>query len=177
MTWESRNLPHGPYYATYGGVFIGLTEGVIRHEHTPTGIPIRGGTLYGNSVLDEIYAGTEHFLSIIIKEWFDTTFDLINPFDTTSGATSQLGNTGVIGRSKWDLAGQIILTAVAGSPAATVGPVTRTYPKAILASDATVLTTFGVAERNIPLTFRILPQAVSDTVTNAQLTYFTETYS
>jgi len=184
ITWEDRSLPHGPYYVSYtrpsgSSLFMGITEGVIRHEVTYSGIPIRG-TMWGDSVIDEIYAGQQHFLSINFKEWMEPapsaqgrTLDVFNPFELTQ---DKFGETGVIGRSKWKLAGGLVLTAVANSPAYEVGPITRTYYKIIIATDFSLLTTFGVAERNVPVTFRVLPQAESNSMTSSKLQYFVDTH-
>ncbi len=160
MAFESRSLAFGAYWVTFSGSFVGLTEGPLQHEVTYSAEPVRA-SIGGDTVLDEVYTGVNMFCTIIFKEWSAATKAAFNPFSGTEGAT------GVIGRSKWDMASILLLTAVAGTPAATVGPATRTYAKAIVATDASVLQEFVAGERNVPVTFRILPEATDDSTVQA----------
>ncbi len=199
MTWESRALAHGPYVVSFGTsgseIFTGLTEGVPRHEGTPSGIPIRS-TFGGDTLLDEIYTGQNHFVTVNFKEWRKTnagstpvnrnTLSIMNPFaDATDQTNAEsldadghfLGFTGIIGQSKWSLASALLFTAVTGTPAATWGPLYRRYYKAIVASDSTIMASFGAVERNVSLTFRILPVLLNASqITTARFHHFLDIY-
>jgi len=176
MPYAGRKLPFGPYWVSFGGLFTGLTEGTIRHEETPSGVPVRA-TVYGDSVIDEIYTGKNMFVTILFKEWnkaevegtLARTLDIYNPFDPL------IGNSGLVGQSKWDTASTLLLTAVTGTPCQTDAlPATRLYNNAIVASDTAILQEFGAVERNVPITFRILPDPVSSSVNDGKLTFFTD---
>jgi hypothetical protein len=121
---------------------------------------------FGDTVIDGVYRGADVFQIAVIKEWTEAIRDAIWPFDEA------LGNTGIHGRMLTDMYGQIILTAIPGTPAAAVGPLTRTYPIAGLSPEHNVDVTFGSEERNIPIVFRCLPTI---TVATSVAVHYTDT--
>ena len=150
----------GAYSATYqvrvGGVLqgqaedIGAFEGSLRQNKTMHAQDVRASR-FGDTVLDGIYRGANVFQIVVIKEWTEAIRDAIWPLDEL------LGTSGIHGRQLTDIAGQLILTAIPGTPAAAVGPLTRKYAMAILSPEHNQELTFGTEERNIPIVFRMYP--------------------
>ncbi len=156
----------GPYLISYAGSDIGDTEGLPQEQTTYHAQLVRS-TRFGDAVLDFITRGGTCFMVLNIKEWTAATKATWHPFSAT------LGLTGLAGRMGSDIAGSLILTAIAGTPAATFGPVTRTYAKAVYAPEFNREIGFGAEERNIPLTLICLPTEVSASTSDLRL--FTDT--
>lgn len=160
------NFPPGPYSVTVvisaTPTDIGLMEGAIHHNEKGFAQEVRA-SLYGDAVIEEITRGGEVFLILTIKEWKTASKYLMI-------AEGALGTRGKAGRLRTALVSQIVLTALAGTPAATEGPVTRTYALPVLAAGHNVDITLGPEERNVPLVFRIFPSASAGV-----LTYYTDT--
>jgi hypothetical protein len=129
---------------------IGTFEGSLRQNQTMHAQDVLASR-FADTVLDGVYRGSNVFQIAVIKEWTEAIRDAIWPFNEA------LGNTGIHGRLLTDFAGQMILTAIPGTPAAAVGPLTRTYSMAILAPEHNTEITFGAEERNIPVVFRCFP--------------------
>jgi len=140
----------GAYTATYKGVDIGTFEGALRQNQTMHAQDVRASR-FGDTVIDGVYRGSNVFQVATIKEWTEAIRDTIWPFD------EELGNTGIHGRLLTDIAGALVLTAVPGTPAVTLGPATRTYSLAVLAPEHNAEVTFGTEERNMPIVFRCYP--------------------
>jgi hypothetical protein len=153
----------GAYTWKWNGTPMGFIEGVPELIGVGEAIDRRSG-LTGSSVVDGIFTGGQHFLNLIVKDWTPTTQALIWPF----GAQ---GRSGRHGRAMTDLAKAIVATAVPGTPAATNGPKTRTFPMACYAPGFNKRVKFGLEERNIAITFRIYPQVDDST---GDLTWFTD---
>ena len=163
----------GPYTMTYtpptgtpgAGVAQnpGLVDGVRILSQSISEIPVFADA-YGQSQIDGIYAGGGALVRMTFKEWKAAVWNIIWPFHATSGA---LGNMGQVGRMMSDLAGQIVLTPVAGTPAASAGPQTGaiiTIPLAIVSplNDRDII--MGCAERNVPIVFRCFPYNNAGTI-------------
>lgn len=160
----------GPYTLKYGTsgseVDIGLHEGPVRMQITSHARDVRADR-FGDSVLDGIYRGGDCFLLFVLKEWDAAAKAAMWPFDT------DLGLSGKIGRSMTDVAKSFVLTAIAGTPAATNGPATRTFAKAIFSPEHNKEVIFGNEERNVPLVLRCYPTEV--TAGDSVLRWFTDT--
>ncbi len=154
---------YGPYTATYNGNAIGEFEGSLEHFQTGHAREYRSSR-FGDSVVGGVYTGVSCIFLARLKEWTAFTKAALWPFD------SLLGDSGVIGRAMEDMALQLVLTAVTGTPAATNGPVTRTYPLAILMPEHNQQVLLGTEQRDVPLVFRIYPTEVS-----GELRFFTDT--
>ncbi len=156
----------GPYEATFNGNAVGLLEGPIRHQQSVFGLPIRA-SIYGQTVIDYILQGSGMFLVMVVKEWNSNSKAALWPYGQTQGIVNEPG----ILMSTY--AKQIVLTAVTGTPAATEGPVTRTYPLAMLLPGHNLDVPMGAVERNIPIVFGILPEVTESG--SKKLKFYTDT--
>lgn len=174
MAVITGDFPPGPYTATFavaglnGGAAtdVGLMEGVIRHQQNLIALPIRC-SLYGQNIIDYVVQGAGVFIALVVKEWDAGAKAVMHPFNTAQGIfplTSTLLNT---------FFGQLVLTALAGTPAATEGPATRTYPICGLLPGHNLDITFGPTERNIPIVLCVLPEQNSTIV--GQPKFYTDT--
>ncbi|GAA4441998.1 hypothetical protein [Bremerella cremea] len=162
----------GPYTATYdasGAVSgtpgqaadpaardIGLVEGAHRLSRVMEGEDIAGTNLFGQTVVDSIYRGGNCFLLLTMKEWKPYVRDILWPFG------SSFGDVGPIGRLLTDLAGKIVLTPVAGTPAYQNDGKVLTFGKAILSPQHNTEIFYGPAQRDVALVFRCFPYYNSD---------------
>ena len=113
----------------------------------------------GNSLdktIDAIHRGADWYMSMICMEYKSGVTAALWPFNST------LSREGVIGRLYYDMSLALVLTAVAGTPAAT-SPATLTASKAIIAPGFNARLTFGPTLRTVPLRFLLLPYIVSTT--------------
>lgn len=169
MPFNSKELAFGHYEATYDGNDMGLIEGVRRVQQTAEGIDIRADQ-YGSSVIDGIYTGANMFLLMTVKEWIQANPSVASP----EWPFGEMGNSGVHGRSYYDLSKQIILTAVDGTTAKTFGPTTRTIPKCIYSPGHNSEHRLGNEERDILIVFRIYPQDESGSPFDSLLGWYTD---
>lgn len=164
----------GPYTAQYtppsgaaggggGQVSLGLVEDVWRWQGRVELADMVAG-ITARSVIDSVYQGGNWFMIVTFKEWASAVKNTIWPWHST------FGQSGVTGRIATDLAGSLLLTAVAGTPAATAGPATITAAKALCIGDV-LDAPLGAVERNIPVLFRIYPHTLS----SGSVTWITET--
>lgn len=168
MAVITGDFPPGPYTVTYKGTTIGLMEGPIRHQQNLIASPIKAA-LYGQNIIDYIVQGMGVFAVIVIKEWNASTRALMWPVNTAPGIgalTGTLYNT---------FLGELVFTALTGTPAATEGPLTRTYPLAGLLPGHNLDVPMGPVERNVPVVVTCLPEQNSSTV--GQPKYFTDAYT
>lgn len=139
----------GHYAATWNSLDVGLTEGpkILRRRYSSIEV---NTDKFGDGV-DGIYKTGPVFLALTIKEWTSAVRSILWPFD------ADLGKVGVNGRLLSDLAQAMVLTASTGTPAATNGPATITFAKAIIAPESDWEIPLGNVERNVPLLFRCFP--------------------
>jgi hypothetical protein len=148
---------YGPYTATYNDLPIGEFEGSLEHFQIGHAREYRSSR-FGDSPVGGIYTGMSVFFMGRLKEWTAATRAAMWPFD------SLLGDSGVIGRAMEDMALALVLTAVAGTPAATtLGPATRTYSKAILMPEHSQQIVLGTEQRDVPIVMRCYP-VIQDSV-------------
>ena len=144
-------------------------EGPIRHQQSIRAIPIVAH-LYGSEVIDYILTGTGGiFAALSIKEWNTNNKLFLWPYGSVTGVTSQRGQ--LISA----LAKPLVLTAMPSTPAATEGPVTRTYPWAILLPGHNIDYTLGVAERNMGVILVALPESEVISGSTLGTRHFTDT--
>ena len=163
----------GPYTATIATdsdgstpVDIGLNEGPHRMIQIIKGHNITPNR-FGDSVVDGIYRGANVLVQMSLKEWTAAVKRIIWPVSPTD-----LGLTGIIGRPTSEYSRQLILTAIANTPAASAGPATRTIPLVAFAPEHNLETIMGNDERNLPLVCQCLPALV--TAGTSQLRHFTD---
>jgi hypothetical protein len=144
-------IPSGPYTATWNGNGIGLFEGLLRMQQTPFGLPVRASQ-WGQAVIDYIMQSGGYFGVAVVKEWTTATKAFMWPFGADMGVINE---PGLLFSS---FCQPLVLTALAGTPAATYGPVTRTYTYAATLPGHNLDVAFGPAERNVVVAVGVLPQ-------------------
>lgn len=155
----------GEYTMTYDGTTVGMcTSGGKNLRYRMNGEDINDTDTYGRTTIDFVYLGMECFLLCTFREWLAKVKAAIWPASTDFD-----GTLGVIGRLASNMAKQIILTDVTGTPAETL-PATITFPKCILAPGQDLNVLFAPGVRDVPIMFRVLPSDVSGTIR-----FFTQT--
>lgn len=142
----------GPYTVTHNAVSLGtLIEEGFNIEFTAEKELVTADNL-GASVQDGVHRGGQCFISFTMMEYDQAQVKLaLWPY----GA---VGNFGQVGRLDSNIISQIVLTAVAGTPAA-AEPATLTIPRAILAENFNVNLLFATRARKIPIRLRCLPDS------------------
>lgn len=140
-------------------------EGPIRHQQNIIALPVRA-SVWGQHVINYIMQGGGVFIVLTIKEWDAGSKAILWPYNASQGIFP------VVGELMDTYFKQLVLTALPGTPAATEGPVTRTYPFTAILPGHNLDVTFSAGERNIPLVLGVLPEQNSTTV--GQTKYFTD---
>ncbi len=143
----------GEYVVTYNSVAIGILEGdagLPTLSQMTKAEPIANTSKYGKSTLDAIYQGADWFAQFTCLEYKAGPLAAFWPFHAT------LGHMGIIGRLYFDLALPLVLTSIAGTPAATT-PATLTATRAILAPGFNTQLLFGPTLRKVPIRLQLLP--------------------
>jgi len=145
------NFIAGPYTATYKGSALGQTADGYRISHQFFKRLIQGDS-YAQSPQDEVYQGAEVFVQMRLIQYDSAGVQAIMwPY----GAYMNIGQVGRVSRQQ-SLTGALVLTAVAGTPAATV-PASVTVSNAILAEGFPVELLFAPDLREVPLRLRCFP--------------------
>jgi len=113
---------------------------------------------YGRTLIEQIYQGTNATIDFEPIEWLVQVLRALSPFQTTGMPVTGAGGSvlGTIGMLSSDRAGVLILSATAGTPAATA-PASLTASYAIIHENFDARWTLGPNHRTIPLRFRLLP--------------------
>jgi hypothetical protein len=142
----------GHYTATFNSQALGQPEKgfeLIFNEEAEEII----GSNFGKAYQDDVFQGVNLFLETTLLEYNAAAAkSLFWPWDT------DLLNCGVVGRLGSSMANALILTAVAGTPAAST-PASLTLTKVKLAQGYPVRLLFDSALRKVPLRLRAQPQA------------------
>jgi hypothetical protein len=144
-------IPSGPYSATWAGNDIGLFEGPVRLQQSLFGLPVRASQ-WGNTIIDYIIQGGGYFGVIVVKEWTTASRAFMWPFGSTMGIVDEPG------RLFSAYCQPLVLTALASTPAATYGPVTRTYALTATLPGHNLDIVAGPMERNVVVAIGILPE-------------------
>jgi hypothetical protein len=99
--------------------------------------------------------GAGYFAVVVVKEWGTDSRRFMWPFGSTHGVFNE---PGILFSSYVD---QLVLTALAGTPAATYGPVTRTVDYCAVLPGHNLDITFGPVERNVVVALAVLPQPLT----------------
>ena len=163
----SINAISGPYSGQWSAEFLGVTEDGYELEHTFYSEPIRGDNL-GDSIQDEVHRGADVYVNFTCMEFGAAA--LVNnaavatssPFWPTGisafNAVGANATIGVIGDSRGEYSDSLVLTAIAGTPAA-ANPATITFPQAILAANFPIRTLYASRVRRIPMRMICYPFA------------------
>lgn len=155
MALISPSIPSGAYTGTWVidsvARDIGLFEGPIRHQQNLIAQPVMAHQ-WGRTIIDYVIQGGGFFGVIVLKEWTTYTKKFIWPFGSTHGIVDEPG------KLFSSYTAQLVLTAVTGTPAATLGPVTRTYPYVATLPGHNLDITMGPMERNVVVAVAVLPE-------------------
>ena len=116
---------------------------------------IRQTDQFARSTIDGVYQGLDTTIDGIATEWKSGTLQALAAYTpiTATGSTSLLLST--IGRLDSDVAGSLVLTSTAGTPAA-AAPATLTAALTII-SEKTLEWILSSEHRKIPFQWQILP--------------------
>lgn len=154
MAAITGDFPPGPYEVTWNGTSIGLMEGSIHHQQMVIALPVRA-SLYAQTIIDYILQGMFTNAVLVMKEWNAGAKAAQWQFGSTQGIVNEAG---LLFNPLYK---QMVLTALSGTPAATKGPATRTYPLSGLLPGHNLDVTMGPEERNVPVAFTFLPEPES----------------
>jgi len=144
----------GQYTCTWNALACGQTADGIRLIHQFFKRLVSGDA-YADSPQDAILRGAEVTLAMRLIEYDAAAIQTIKwPYSATKWQMGTVGRTDV-GQS---IAKQLVLTAVAGTPAAAT-PASITLPLAILHENFPVEVLFAPDLREIPLRMRIYPSS------------------
>jgi len=146
----------GDYTVTYNDVDIGVVEDGFELEFTQAYEDVRGDNL-GDTLQDGIFRGYNATISAILLEANNAALrQAVWPFYTTAGNLTDWGVIGTLGVLATSKAKALVLTKIAGNPAADADcPKTLTASKAILARDFPVRLLFANRLRRIPIRFQL----------------------
>lgn len=142
-------LVAGAYSGTYNAVALGIQENGFELQFEPHEKLVNQSDAYGETIIDALYTGADHYLQFTGLSYGAGMTAPMWPFGT-------LGVMGIIGRLHSALAMPIVLTATAGTPAATA-PATLTGPKSLLAANANPKLLFTTEVRKVPIRLRLHP--------------------
>jgi len=143
----------GRYNVTLGGSTVGQLADGTRITHSFSKRLITGDN-WGDTVQDAILRGCNMFAMYRLLEYNATSGRLAFwPY-----GSSYLNMSTVIGTLDSANASQLVLTALAGTPAAAT-PASVTFPLAILAEDFDVEILFAADLREVPIRQRLYPNS------------------
>lgn len=133
-----------------------LTDDGYELSATPKSEDINMTDAYGGSLLDFIYRGADWRLRARAKEFAADLMKIAWPWGMGTGALSP--RMGIIGRRGSDIAGSLVLTAQAGTPAAaSPGPVTLTAGLSVVAPNSVMALLLTSKVREVPVEMVLLP--------------------
>lgn len=140
---------------------LGLTEQGYRIRHSFRTQEIAETDIYGETPIEVIYRGGRLEVGGLFQEVLASIFRLMFPFAgivTPTGVTNQqIGVAGILGSS---VAGALVLTAAAGTPAIAT-PATQTFPFLIPAGGFEFERVYNSKLRQTPFQLMALPKYVS----------------
>jgi hypothetical protein len=145
----------GEYTATWSGVSVGMFEGdascpTISQQSKAE--PVSNTSRYGKTFIDGIYQGADWFVHYVCEEYKAGSIAAYWPF-------GPIGQLGVIARLYSALGAPLVLTAVAGTPAAGPpgAPATISANKTILAPGFDGRLLYGPTLRKVPMRLVMMP--------------------
>ena len=158
----------GSYTATYqptglSAVDLGFTErGYLLRWNYNTDDVDATDTYGQGTLIEQFYNGLNMWVGGVFKEYKQGPLYAVAPWQTFAPTGANGFSLGVIGRAASAVGGPLILTATAGTPAAS-SPATATFPIAIIDKGHQVEQLYGPTHRTTPFLFRIIPSTVSAT--------------
>lgn len=154
----------GQYTVTWNATSLGIMQG---EQGVPTIVTrgqarmIENSDAYGDMQLGGPYRGVRGRAMMRCLEYKAGTIAAAWPWG--SDGVAVVATSGPIGRDIYDIAQPLVLTAIAGTPAA-ASPATLTASKTLLAPDFDVSLLFGPVLREVPLEFVLFPFTSTNTV-------------
>lgn len=143
----------GEYTATYNAKALGNTQDGWRMEVQGARKAVTVDK-FGDAEVDGVYRGVNVFFECVLKEWDAAGMtDLWWPYSATVGALGVVGRLEVYSQ----LIKTLVLTALAGTPAATVGPLSITTTHAVLEAEFARTINLNNEDRAIPIRIRSYP--------------------
>jgi len=139
----------GRYSATLASIDLGIAESGYELSMEPKHQLINKSDAFGDTLLDTVLRGVDWSLQSDQLEYKAGPISAI-------GQIAALGTLGVIGRLGSSVAGALVLTSTAGTPAA-AAPATLTAAGAMLAPNANPRLLFNSELRKVPIRFVFLP--------------------
>lgn len=165
----------GAYTSTYNAVAMEYTRDGFQIFIDTHGEIINETDLWGDSFLDIVHRGSSCRIVTECKVMDDTLATAGNmlAFYPWAGLDKiSVATTNPIGRLGSNVASSLVLTVVAGTPAAAIGtaagPTTLTASKAIIAPNSNLSLLFTSKARSVPLNLQCLP-----TESGGTTSYFT----
>lgn len=155
----------GAYTSTYapggsGGGAMGLTKEGYRLRWSYDTDDINQTDGYGSTTIEMFLHGLNMWIGGIWMEWNANVVGAANPWgEYTNTGVSHL-SLGIVARAATTVGGTMVLTTVAGTPAAS-SPATMTIPVAIQDKGFNVEYLLGPTHREVPFLYRIMPTTVS----------------
>lgn len=148
----------GQYTATLAASTVGQIERGINSTHSFMKQLIVGDN-FAQAVQDAVFLGADVVFDYRLMEYNAAAVrQAMWPYGSTwLSVTSVLGTMDV----QNSIVAQLILTALAGTPAATSGPATITLPKVILRENFPVNILFAPELRVIPISQRVYPSSTN----------------
>lgn len=146
----------GPYRVTYAHDYLGITQRGVELEYTFHGETVQGDII-GDSTIDSVYLGGDVFANMVLQEArLSGVRRLAWPFAISAGIVQE-GVIGRVGRLATDLAEPLLLTARAGTSAASEGPLSISIPLSLLAANTAVRILYSSRHRNVPVRLQAFP--------------------
>ena len=145
----------GPYKGTYNATNIGIcSDDGFKLRHTFAQDMVENSDQYGRTIIEGFYLGGNSYLDFTMLEWTAVLPRLFDPYSADAGL---LFSTAMpISRAMTGLALPVVLTATAGTPAATK-PASVTGAQAILAPNFNREILFNPKHRVMPISLLLLP--------------------
>lgn len=137
---------------------LGVTDDPgYKWSFTPEVELVKDTDAYGAQAIEGIWlAFSDVSVDFVSKEYKAAPVNAITPFATFAPTGAQTFAPGLVGRRATDLAGSLIFTATASTPAAAT-PATMTFTYAFLHEGHRPEIIFGPRHRKVPIRFRIYP--------------------
>jgi hypothetical protein len=119
--------------------------------------PVANTTTYGKTTIDDIYQGLDCFAQFVALEYKAGSIAAWWPW------TATIGQLGVIARLGFAMSAALVMTVVAGTPAAG-SPNTVTAPNSLLLPGYSSRLVYGPTLRKLPIRMRLYPFSSSGTI-------------
>jgi hypothetical protein len=140
-------IVRGAYTATWNALDVGNTELGFRESYQHRGREINFDAV-GETPVDTIFTGVSMFVDMVLQEYDAAAIeDLRWPWHSVPGQMFPAGD------SLWELARPLVLTSCRTG----TNPQTKSFYKAILATDFDLDILYSHRERPLPMRMRIFP--------------------